>query len=219
MRGFCKTLCALLLAGITLASPADAQRRDAPGDFDFYVLALSWSSGFCETSGDRKGKAQCDIGSGHGFVVHGLWPQNERGYPSNCGAFNRSVPRSAMEIARPIFPDEGLARHEWAKHGTCSGLDPSAYFRATAEARRKVAIPARFASPKEAIETSPQDIERAFQAANPGLRPDMMSISCKRGVLTEIRVCMSKDLRDFQSCREVDRQGCRTREITIPPVR
>jgi ribonuclease T2 len=201
------------------ATSASAQRRDTPGEFDFYVLALSWSSGFCETSGDRQGKRQCDIGTGHGFVVHGLWPQFERGYPSSCGSFNRSVPSASMAIARQVFTDDGLARHEWNKHGTCSGLDPSSYFRATAVARQKLKIPERFAAPKEEFRLDPQEIERAFQAANPGLRPEMMAISCKRGVLTEIRVCMTKDLRDFQTCREVDRQGCRTRDVSVPPVR
>jgi ribonuclease T2 len=52
------------------------------GQFDFYVLALSWSPGFCENSGSRS--RQCDSGRGLGFVTHGLWPQNEQGYPSFC---------------------------------------------------------------------------------------------------------------------------------------
>src|ERR1700709_985537 len=33
----------------------------APGDFDYYVLALSWSPGFCALSGGRD-RQQCDGG-------------------------------------------------------------------------------------------------------------------------------------------------------------
>src|SRR3977135_1905030 len=56
-----------------------------PGDFDFYVLSLSWSSGFCETPAGARARGQCDASVNLGFVVHGLWPQDEHGYPSDCG--------------------------------------------------------------------------------------------------------------------------------------
>jgi hypothetical protein len=92
------------------------------GQFDFYVLALSWSPGFCEISGSRS--RQCDPGSGLGFVVHGLWPQNEGGYPSFCEPGGRFAPRAAVEEARGLFPDDNLARYQWRKHGTCTGEAP-----------------------------------------------------------------------------------------------
>jgi ribonuclease T2 len=208
--------CALVLA---LASPAAAQRGGAAGEFDFYVLALSWSSGFCEVEGDQKNREQCARGTGLGFTVHGLWPQNERGYPSDCGPAGRSPSRAAMDIAKDVIPSEGLARHQWRKHGTCSGSSPTDYFRDTKTARDKVKVPAEFSKPDKESRWSPVDIERAFIAANPGLRADMIAISCRRSVLDEVRVCLSKDLRGFQSCQEVDRGGCRTREIVVPPVR
>src|SRR6478752_5799189 len=64
---------------------AQGEKRGGPaGDFDFYVLALSWSPGFCETAGSGRERDQCKDGAGLGFVVHGLWPQNERGFPSEC---------------------------------------------------------------------------------------------------------------------------------------
>ncbi len=46
-----------------------------------------------------------------------------------------------MEVAGQVYPSEGLARHEWRKHGTCSGLDPSSYFTAAKQARLAVTIP------------------------------------------------------------------------------
>ncbi len=208
------------LGTVAAASSAVAQQRGGPaGEFDFYVLALSWSSGFCEVEGDRKNREQCAAGSGLGFTVHGLWPQNERGYPSDCGPQGRSPSRAAMDIALEVIPSEGLARHQWRKHGTCSGSSPTDYFRDVKAARAKVTIPKEFEKPSRESRWTPVDLERAFIAANPGLRADMMSVSCRRSVLEEVRICLTKDLRGFRSCEEVDRGGCRTREISVPPVR
>jgi ribonuclease T2 len=210
------------VAALLLASPAPAQRETrggAAGEFDFYVLALSWSPGFCETEGDAKGRSQCDAGRKLGFVVHGLWPQFTRGFPSECGPAGRTPSRVAMEQARGVFPEEGLARHQWRKHGTCSGLSPSDYFAAAKKARDAINIPRPFAAPDAEQNWTPIDIERAFVAANPGLRTDMMAVECRRGTLSEVRICFSKDLRGFMTCGEVDRSGCRSRQIKAAPLR
>ncbi len=66
---------------------------------------------------------------------------------------------------------------------------------------------------------TPIEIERAFVEANPGLRPDMMSVVCRRGVLQEIRVCLDKDFGGFRRCPEVDRSGCGIGEIRVEPAR
>ncbi|MEZ2406735.1 ribonuclease T2 [Bosea sp. OAE752] len=207
-------------AWLCLAGAAQAQgfgqRGGAPGDFDFYVLALSWSPGFCELDGDRtRNREQCAGGSGLRFVVHGLWPQYERGFPSDCGPSGRSPSRMAMAEAEGVYPTEGLARYEWRKHGTCSGSSPADYFRDARRARDKVVVPPALAKADSDQSWTVLDLERAFVAANPGLRTDMMSVSCKRGVLQEVRICLSKDLRDFRTCQEVDRSGCRARELTV----
>ena len=207
------------IAALLTAQSAFAQRGGAAGDFDFYVLALSWSSGFCALEGDRKQRDQCEPGKGLGFVLHGLWPQNERGFPLDCGPQGRSPSRAAMDIAKEAFPSEQLARYEWRKHGTCSGASPTDYFRDAKAARDRIIIPKEFQNPDKETSWSPVDIERAFTAANPGLRNDMIAVSCKQSVLNEVRICFAKDLRGFRSCQEVDRGGCRTREITVPPVR
>lgn len=204
---------------LAFVAPAQAQRGGAPGEFDFYVLALSWSPGFCETGGESKAREQCAPGAGLGFVVHGLWPQNERGFPSDCGPAGRSPSQIAMMQAGGIFPSDGLARHQWRKHGTCSGLSPSDYFAATKKARQAITIPPAFQKAEREQTWAPIDLERAFVAANPGLRADMMSVACRRNLLQEVRICFTKDLRSFKSCEQVDRSGCRTREITVSPAR
>lgn len=212
-RGLALALAALSIAGGTGAS---AQERGGgiPGRFDFYVLALSWSPGFCEEAGERRGSRQCETGRRLGFVVHGLWPQFERGFPSKCGA-DRALPRAALEEAEAVFPDERLARYEWRQHGTCSGLGPVEYMRAVREARDKVRVPEALAELGREGHTTPQAIERAFSGSNPGLRSDMMAVQCRRGALQEVRICLSRDLREFRPCPEVDRRACRFGPIRV----
>jgi ribonuclease T2 len=193
----------------------------APGNFDFYVLSLSWSPGFCETGGAEKARAQCASGANLGFVVHGLWPQYNHGYPSDCGPAGRFPSSIALQETKGVYPDEGLARYEWRKHGTCSGKSPTDYFADVRRAREAIIIPPPFREPHEAQTWVPADIQRAFIAANPRLRPGMMAIECARGraVLEEVRICFSKDLRNFVACPEVARHFCFGQRMTVPASR
>ena len=77
--------CSLLWLWLLAATPsAQDPRQNEPGKFDFYVLALSWSPSFCEQAGERK-RAQQQCGERpFSFVVHGLWPQYEKGFPEFC---------------------------------------------------------------------------------------------------------------------------------------
>lgn len=188
-----------------------------PGKFDFYVLALSWSPTYCASPAGRRSRNQCRIGAGLRFVVHGLWPQFDRGSPSYCNESN--PPRSAVEQAKGVFPELGLARYQWRKHGSCSGLAPSAYFRAVAEARGKIVIPPALAKLDKPSRADPNLIEKAFLAANKNLRPNQIAVTCRDGGLQEVRICMTRDLRGFTACPEVDRRACRASSVTIPPPR
>jgi ribonuclease T2 len=215
---------ALAGAFACLTLPVLAQQpretRGAPaGQFDFYVLALSWSPGFCEASGDVKGRRQCRSGASLGFVVHGLWPQTERGYPAFCEPGGRSPSRPALEHAQGVFPEEGLARYQWRKHGTCTGLSPAEYFQSARRARDLIRIPDRLDRPSVDTRVLAPEIERAFMQANPGLRPEMIAVECGRRIFQEVRICLNRDLRGFRSCPEVDRAGCRSTAIVVPAVR
>ncbi|MDR3461547.1 MAG: ribonuclease T2 [Beijerinckiaceae bacterium] len=190
-----------------------------PGQFDFYVFSLSWSPGFCQASGDDKGRDQCKTGANLGFVVHGLWPQYDHGFPSDCAGIERAPSRIALAGTDGVYPDEGLARYEWRKHGTCSGKSPTDYFAAAKAARDAIVIPQPFKAAHDAQNWTPVDIERAFIAANPRLRPGMVAAICQKGVLEEVRFCFSKDLKQFQACPEAVRARCRAGEISVPPVR
>lgn len=210
-----KSLIAAAVASIGLLASDAANAQSRSGNFDFYVLALSWSPSFCALEGREKGREQCD-GPAKGFVLHGLWPQYERGFPSNCEHPFRNAPNSVIQQIRGLFPEDGLARHQWRKHGTCSGQPPAAYFAEVRRAVEKVKIPDGFNEAKEGGRVNPRDIERKFIEANQGLRPGMLATTCVRGMLQEVRVCLSKDLRSFQMCPDVVRSGCRAQSVNAP---
>lgn len=211
-----------LAAGLAaaIATPASAQVRgggDRAGDFDFYVLSLSWSPSYCERAGDRD-RLQCAGEKPFAFVVHGLWPQYERGSPSDCRVTGREPTRAQVDGMLDVMPSPGLVRHQWRKHGACSGLNPPDYFRTVRDALDKVTIPEPFRAAGDDRETSPAEVERAFLDANPGLRPAMVAVTCRDGSLQEVRICMTRDLA-FRPCAEVDRRSCRASRISAPGAR
>jgi ribonuclease T2 len=206
-------------ASVAQAAPGAPQSRpNVPGDFDFYVLALSWSPGFCDTGGAGKAHAQCASGAHLGFVVHGLWPQDQHGYPLDCGGIS-SPSHLALQTVQGLYPDEGLARFEWRKHGTCSGKGPTDYFADVRKARAAIVIPPPFRDAQHVQAWTPLDIQRAFIAANPRLRPGMLAVECNEGELEEVRICFSRDLHDFVACPEVSRHFCYTQQVTVSPMR
>ena len=116
---------ALLAAAVGSAFPAAAQdsRQNAPGEFDFYVLSLSWSPSFCEDAEERgrggRSQAQQCGGRPFSFVVHGLWPHYERGFPEYCQRPSPRLGRNIMTSMLDLMPAPGLIYNEWDKHGTC----------------------------------------------------------------------------------------------------
>ncbi|NPU67358.1 ribonuclease T2 [Bradyrhizobium sp. 83012] len=214
--------CLALLVG-TLVAPAGAQdrRQNAPGAFDFYVLSLSWSPSFCaeaEERGGRGSRSQQCSGRPYSFVVHGLWPQYEAGYPEYCEQPSPRLPRNIMTSMLDLMPAPGLIYNEWDKHGTCSGLSAKAYFEAIRKARAAIKIPEEFLDLAQAKTVAPAAVEEAFIKANPKLTTSAIAVTCNRTRLSEVRICLSKDL-EFRSCDEVDRQACRRDEVNMPPVR
>ena len=211
-----------LLAFAAGAAPAQDRRQNAPGEFDFYVLSLSWSPSFCEEASERGGsgrsaQAQCG-GRPFSFVVHGLWPQYEHGFPDYCQRPSPRLDRNIMSSMLDLMPAPGLIFNEWDKHGTCSGLPARAYFETIRKARAAVKIPPEYLELSEAKTVAPAEIEDAFVKANPGLSNAAIAVTCNRKRLSEVRICMSKDLQ-FRDCEEIDRRACRRDEVVMPPVR
>lgn len=208
---------ALALVAIS-CGVADARENDVPGRFDHYVLALSWSPTYCETKGRDAEPAQCARARPFAFVVHGLWPQFERGWPEYCQNPAPFVPEPTVRGMLELMPGRRLVIHQWRKHGTCSGLGPDAYFDKVRQARAAVVIPDQFARIDDYRMVSPAEVEAAFRAANPGLEPDMISVDCDGRRLTEVKICMTRQL-GFTRCEEVDRRACRVQRIVMPPMR
>jgi ribonuclease T2 len=50
------------------------------------------------------------------------------------------------------------------------------------------------------------------------LKTSGIALTCNRKRLSEVRICMSKDL-EFRDCPEIDRQACPLDQVTMPPVR
>jgi len=165
---------------------------DAAYDFDYYVLVLSWSPDYCATSGEDDTQ-QCSIGKKLGFVLHGLWPQYEKGYPGYCS--NEKMPADVKARFPQLYPSPALYDHEWEKHGTCSGLGPEGYLALSKALKDSVAIPPDYRSPAQAFRTTTADLEDAFVSANPELSTDALAVDCSGSgrFLQALYACFSVD--------------------------
>ena len=209
-----RMLARLCVVGLLLAGGSGAL-ADA---FDFYVRSLSWSPTWCAGS-DRDGAtAQCDGRRPYTFIVHGLWPQNERGWPQYCSTRQpERVPQALVETMSDIIPSAGLAGHEWRKHGSCSGLTQRVYFQTLRSAYDKVRLPPVVFDGRVPRRLAVDEIEALFARANPGMSRRGIAVGCERGQLSEIRICMTKAL-GFRDCDEVDRKACRSRIVNLPAL-
>jgi ribonuclease T2 len=193
-----------------------AMAADDVGQFDFWVLALSWLPSYCANG--RDDPEQCGPGAPDGMVVHGLWPQFERGYPEFCQLGPRRIPRSLAKQMDDLIPSDDAVFHQWRKHGRCANADPKRYFETVRAASGRVSVPPVFEKAQRDGQQLPaMAIEDAFIESNPGLRRDMIGISCHSGLIRDVRICMDRDLA-FRACREVDTRGCR-RNLDIPSAR
>lgn len=232
---------ALSWLGGTISPPADAQRsdyrdrydsrdrdsrqRNVPGRFDYYALVLSWSPTHCANAQRGRDDLQCNRRDGrrYNFVLHGLWPQYERGFPDSCPTRDRPfVPNRIIDQMLDIMPAKGLIIHEYKKHGTCSGLDPAGYYDLSRQLFNRIQIPQRYVNPFDVQFVAPEQLMKDMIEANPELKPDMMAIGCggPGNRLKEIRICFTKSGK-FRSCgsNENQRRMCSARQMYIPPVR
>jgi ribonuclease T2 len=187
----------------------DQGQSGTPGQFDYYLLTMSWAPEFCHSHG---GSSECS-GQHFGFVVHGLWPQyTSGGWPQNCSTAPGLADPSTMTN---LMPDPSLIAHEWARHGTCSGLDANAYFKLIRQAFASVHVPGRFTAPGQIFLIPTAEVKGEFVQANPQLQTDM-TVSCGNNHLTAVSVCFSKDL---QPVVRQNLRDCRANKVRVPPVR
>ena len=185
--------------------PAD----DQAGQFDFYVLALSWSPDYCATSGGNDAQ-QCSIGKKLGFVLHGLWPQYDKGYPSNCST--QKLPKDVKAEFPALYPSQQLYDHEWEKHGTCSGLTPEQYLALSKSMKDSVAIPDRYRAPQQPVRVTTTQLKGEFVAANPGFGKSSLAVYCSGSgrFLKELHICFSPDRKPIPCSGEIHSQASRS---------
>ncbi len=192
-----------------------ARTAGVAGQFDYYLLTLSWSPTYCLTHSDDQ--AQCGS-TGYGFVLHGLWPQyTDGGYPENCGA-EAPLSAAARRVGESLYPSPKLVSHEWDRHGRCSGLDALGYFHTADRALAVVQVPPALQTPRQSLALSAAQIRAAFRSANPRLGADGVAIVCARNELSEVRVCLDPALQ-WRSCGRGVRDSCPAGALQIPASR
>ncbi len=207
-----RALLALLL--MTRLASAEGERA---GDFDYYVLSLSWSPTWCALEGDARGSPQCDTGRELGWVLHGLWPQYESGWPSYCRTNARDPSRRQTGDMADIMGTSGAAWYQWKKHGRCSGLSADAYFKAARQAYTAGSRPEVFRKLSDPVKLPASVVEQAFLQANPDLRADMATITCKSSRIQEVRLCLTKDLTPRVCGADVIRD-CQMSDALLDPI-
>ena len=195
----------MLLPGYALRA-----QGDKPGEFDYYVMALGWSPNWCATTGDIRHDPQCDAGLHLTFTLHGLWPQYEQGYPSDCFTSQSDPSRDDTARMADIMGGAGLAFYEWKKHGRCSGLSSRAYYAALRKAYATVTIPPVFSHITKDITLAAPVIEDAFLDSNPALTADQITVTCSQNRIQEVRICLTRDLTPRACSPDV------SRDCTLP---
>lgn len=209
--------CFGIIALAAFAQPRRDQKRGEPGKFDYYVLSLSWSPQYCSTPAGARDTLQCGGGRRFAFVAHGLWPQFERGWPQFCAAGPEPSPAEVKTIL-DIMPSARLVRHEWSKHGSCSGLDAARYLALVRKAFQSVKTPAEFSGPGQQVRLKPAQLKKRFVETNNLAGDTSLAVLCAGRFLSEVRVCFDRNLQS-RACGAHVRDQCRVPELIMPPVR
>lgn len=208
----------VLMLCLLLAAPLARADGDPAGEFDYYVMALSWNANWCTREGDARGADQCDPRHELGFTLHGLWPQYENGWPSFCQTGQRDPSQRQTRDMADIMGSGGLAWYQWKKHGRCSGLSAEDYFALSREAYASVERPKVLRKIPETMNIPPKVIEAAFLEVNPNLEADGVTVTCKGFDLQEVRICLARDLTPRRCGFDVIRD-CGRESIAVEPVR
>jgi ribonuclease T2 len=216
-RTFVLFLLASYLFSSAFANSHHSRKAESasPGEFDYYLLSLSWSPDYCATHPTAQ---ECGGVKKFAFIAHGLWPeQNNGGYPENCGgpAFDPSQLPPGLDA---VIPNVTLEQHEWQTHGTCSGLSENQFFTALENAFHEIQIPLPYQQPPSAVRVAPATLKQQFQTANPAIPLTGFSVQCSGSYLSEVRVCLDKGLKG-RPCGSGVRDSCRAGTIILRPAR
>lgn len=203
---------------LVLSLGAARAQDNVAGQFDYYVLSLSWSPNWCALEGDRRNSRQCAPDKDFGWVLHGLWPQYEQGWPSFCATSARNPRRSETRQEADIYGTSGSAWHQWNKHGRCTGMTSEDYYALARDAYARVERPEIFRKLKERVRVPAEVVEEAFLEANPHLSDDEMAVTCKDGHIQEIRICLTKWL-EPRRCGDDVIRDCQMTDALFEPIK
>lgn len=164
-----------------------------------YTLALTWVPEYCFAHRREQGSFECGAGARFGFVLHGLWPDGQDGkWPQYCRPV-ALLPENLIRANLCATPSPQLLQHEYAKHGSCTGLAPADYFRLSTSLYSRLHFPDMEALARRPGLTAGA-LAQALARANPGVEPQMVRIALnKRGWLEEVRFCLDREQR-FTRC-------------------
>ncbi len=205
------------LAALLITANFARAEGEAAGGFDYYVLSLSWSPSFCALGGSARGNPQCDPGRGLGWVLHGLWPQYEAGWPSFCPTDARNPSRAETAAMADIMGSPGAAWHQWKKHGRCSGLSAQDYFALARLAYSRVTRPDVLRRLDRAVTLPASVIEAAFLSDNPALAAETITVTCKAGRIQEARICLTRSLAPRPCAADIARD-CALADALLDPI-
>jgi ribonuclease T2 len=184
-------------------------KQQTSSNFDFYVLVLSWSPDYC-ASDDNKDSQQCRPGRRLGFALHGLWPQYDKGYPSDC---TTEIMSADMKAKFPgLYPNQALYDHEWERHGTCSGLTPEQYLSLSKKLKGSITIPKSYQVPEKPIRVSAKQFKNEFVMANPALHESDIAVYCSGSgrFLKEMFICFTRDGKPGSCSLEIQNKAARS---------
>ncbi len=217
MKALIRTLVATACLALALPATAQDRRQNRAGEFDYYVLALSWAPSWCRNARDTRDSNSCDRGRKAGFTVHGLWPQFEQGWPKDCPTTASGPSRRQSREMVDIMGSSGLAWYQWRKHGSCSGLSAPQYYETIRQARAAIVIPEIFAQLDRDVSLPAKVLEDAFIEANPDLTRNGITVTCQGRDIQEVRICLTKDL-EPRACAPDTRRDCTRSMLMSPPL-
>ena len=198
-------------------------KQNLVGDFDFYVLALSWQSAFCEMNQKKvecRQQALRDYSASR-FSLHGLWPNrlNDKKHTyAYCNVDRHMVQadkkRRWCDLGE-VFVDSELERkmpgvksclhmHEWVKHGKCSGMKIEKYFDMSLNLLDAFSTTglARIIGANIGRSVLRRDLFAAWKKEFPAVKGSL-ALRCRkrkgRSYLTEVRIGLKKVLRERES--------------------
>ncbi|WP_322867116.1 ribonuclease T2 [Aquicoccus sp. G2-2] len=201
---------------VVIATLASA-KGEKSGVFDYWVMSLSWSPNWCAQEGAARNSPQCAPSAKNGWVLHGLWPQYHRGWPSFCPTTQPQPSRTQTAAMADLMGTSGLAWYQWKKHGTCAGLSARQYYALARKAYGTIIRPPVFRKLAKPVRLPASVVEQAFLKANPGLTPDMITVTCANGYIQEARICLSKSLTPVPCGRDTVRD-CKLKDALFEPT-